>query len=95
MKKARLTWLPACLAPAFAVLVAPSASYAQGPDQEHAVARDAEAYCAYVKGVAHSLSALELLPRAFGTAGILDGVFSPGGQASFDQTKPWGFAQQG
>jgi hypothetical protein len=21
-----------------------------------------------------------------------DGVFSPGGQASFDQTKPWGFA---
>src|SRR5579859_4228779 len=60
-------------------LFATTVCLAQGPEQSTAVAKDADAYCAYVRGVAHSLSALELLPKAFGTAGVLDGVIVPGG----------------
>jgi hypothetical protein len=43
-------------------------------------ARDAAAYCEYVKGVADSTAALEMAPTVFGTAGIVSGQdVSPGG----------------
>src|SRR5215472_8777570 len=58
------------------IVLVPSVCHAQELSYRPTVPADAAAYCDFVKGQAHSVSALELTPKVFGTVGVLDGTFT-------------------